>query len=90
QDVPHTMFFDGDIALHGAYWHNDFGAPRSHGCVNMTPRDAEWVWYWSEEGPNDDLWVYVYSSPQDYFLQEYGNDLTTVSAPAMWRLRSGD
>lgn len=90
QDVPHTMFFDDDIALHGAYWHNDFGAPRSHGCVNMTPRDAEWVWYWSEDAPNEDLWVHVYSSPQDYFLQEYGNDLQTVSTPAIWNLSSGN
>ncbi|HZD10177.1 MAG TPA: L,D-transpeptidase [Candidatus Binatia bacterium] len=78
QDVPHTMFFDDDIALHGAYWHDSFGAPRSHGCVNMTPRDAEWVWYWSENAPND-LWVYVFSSPQDYFLQQYGDDLSVGS-----------
>lgn len=74
QDVPHTMFFDDDIALHGAYWHNDFGAQRSHGCVNMPPRDAEWVWYWSEQAPND-LWVQVHSSAPDYFLQEYGDAL---------------
>jgi hypothetical protein len=82
QDVPHTMFFDDDIALHGAYWHNDFGAKRSHGCVNMLPRDAEWIWYWSEQAPND-LWVHVHSSDADYFLQEYGtalaNDLAVVS-----------
>lgn len=74
QDVPHTMFFDDDIALHGAYWHNEFGAVRSHGCVNMPPRDAEWVWYWSEQAPND-LWVHVHSTDQDYFLQEYGDAL---------------
>lgn len=74
QDVPYTMFFDDEIALHGAYWHDSFGAPRSHGCVNMTPRDAEWVWNWSEKAPND-LWVYVFSSPQDYFLEEYGEGL---------------
>jgi hypothetical protein len=74
QDVPHTMFFDDEIALHGAYWHDSFGAPRSHGCVNMTPRDAEWVWTWSENAPHD-LWVYVYSSPQDYFLERYDGEL---------------
>ncbi len=78
QDVPHTMFYERDIALHGAYWHDSFGAPRSHGCVNMTPRDAEWVWHWSEEAPND-LWVYVYASPQDYFLEEYGDGLRIMS-----------
>ncbi|MFW6096987.1 MAG: L,D-transpeptidase [Chloroflexota bacterium] len=79
QDVPHTMFFDDEIALHGAYWHDFFGAPRSHGCVNMTPRDAEWVWHWSEDAPND-LWVYVYSLPQDYFLEEYGANLSIASS----------
>lgn len=78
QDVPHTMFFDKDIALHGAYWHNEFGAQRSHGCVNMPPRDAEWVWHWSEQAPND-LWVYVHSTAPDYFLQEYGEALASNS-----------
>lgn len=67
EDVPHTMFFDNDIALHGAYWHNRFGYKHSHGCVNMPPRAAEWVYIWSEASPND-LWVYVYESdPHDYF-----------------------
>lgn len=79
QDVPHTMFFDDEIALHGAYWHNSFGAPRSHGCVNMTPRDAEWVWFWSENAPND-LWVYVHSRPQEYFMERYGGELAGGSS----------
>lgn len=70
QDVPHTMFFDGEIALHGAYWHDRFGYQRSHGCVNMPPRDAEWIWHWSEEAPND-LWVWVHTSAPDHFLQRY-------------------
>lgn len=56
--VPHTMYFDGEIALHGAFWHDDFGRPKSHGCVNMPPRTAEWVWNWSQDAPND-LWVSV-------------------------------
>lgn len=67
EDVPHTMFFDNDIALHGAFWHDRFGYKHSHGCVNMPPRDAEWVFYWSEGAPND-LWVWVHTSdPQHYF-----------------------
>lgn len=57
--VPHTMYFDGEIALHGAFWHDDFGRPKSHGCVNMPPRAAEWVFNWSEDAPND-LWVWVH------------------------------
>ncbi len=67
EDVPHTMYFDFDIALHGAYWHDRFGYKHSHGCVNMPLRDAEWVYYWSEEAPND-LWVWVHTSdPLSYF-----------------------
>ncbi len=61
EDVPHTMYFDFDIALHGAYWHDRFGYKHSHGCVNMPPRDAEWVFNWSENAPND-LWVWVHTS----------------------------
>jgi hypothetical protein len=69
EDVPHTMYFDFDIALHGAYWHDRFGYKHSHGCVNMPPRDAEWIYFWSENAPND-LWVWVHASdPHDYFDQ---------------------
>lgn len=78
QDVPHTMFFDDEIALHGAYWHDGFGAPRSHGCVNMPPRDAEWVYQWSAQAPHD-LWVWVHTSPRDYFMQKYGDALAVAS-----------
>lgn len=42
-DVPYVMYFSGDFALHGAYWHNDFGTPVSHGCVNMRVGDAAWL-----------------------------------------------
>lgn len=67
EDVPHTMYFDFDIALHGAYWHDRFGYKHSHGCVNMPPRDAEWVYNWSENAPND-LWVWVHTSdPHNLF-----------------------
>lgn len=69
EDVPHTMYFDFDIALHGAYWHDRFGYKHSHGCVNMPPRDAEWIYFWSENAPTD-LWVWVHTSdPHDYFDQ---------------------
>ncbi|MDX1663121.1 MAG: L,D-transpeptidase [Candidatus Promineifilaceae bacterium] len=75
EDVPYAMFFDEEIALHGAYWHNDFGAKRSHGCVNMTPRDAEWVFYWSENAPDGTLKVSVHSTDPDHFLVKYEADL---------------
>ncbi len=56
QDVPWTMYFDESRALHGAYWHNGFGYPRSHGCVNLAPGDARWIFDWVREGD----WVYVW------------------------------
>ena len=43
-DVPFSMFFHGEFAIHGAYWHNDFGTPVSHGCVNMAEMDAAAVY----------------------------------------------
>jgi lipoprotein-anchoring transpeptidase ErfK/SrfK len=46
--VPFVCYFtDNWIATHGTYWHNDYGRPRSHGCVNMSPAAARWVWRWS-------------------------------------------
>jgi lipoprotein-anchoring transpeptidase ErfK/SrfK len=43
-DVPWTMFFHTEFAIHGAYWHDSFGTPVSHGCVNLAVNDAEWVY----------------------------------------------
>jgi hypothetical protein len=42
-----TYFTESGIAVHGAYWHNDFGHQRSHGCVNVLADDAQWVYRWS-------------------------------------------
>jgi hypothetical protein len=43
EDVPWTMVFKPAYALHAAYWHWGFGRPASHGCVNLAPRDAAWI-----------------------------------------------
>ena len=40
EDVPWTEYFSGSLALHGAFWHDRFGLPRSHGCINLAPLDA--------------------------------------------------
>jgi hypothetical protein len=61
EDVPWVMYFDGDISLHGAYWHDSFGSRKSHGCVNLAPADARWFFNWASEGTP----VYVYSSAPD-------------------------
>ncbi len=47
RDVPWVMYFKGGYALHAAYWHDDFGHVRSHGCVNMSPIDARRAFMWS-------------------------------------------
>ncbi len=45
--VPWCSFFTfGGVAIHGTYWHNDYGRPRSHGCVNVTPDAAKWIFRW--------------------------------------------
>jgi murein DD-endopeptidase MepM/ murein hydrolase activator NlpD len=48
--VPHTMFFYRGYAIHGAYWHNNFGQPMSHGCVNLSLPDAAWLYQWTPLG----------------------------------------
>ncbi len=42
-DVPYVMYFYQGYALHGTYWHNNFGNPMSHGCVNLPTPEAEWL-----------------------------------------------
>jgi lipoprotein-anchoring transpeptidase ErfK/SrfK len=46
-NVPYTMYFYQGYGIHGAYWHNNFGHPMSHGCVNMKIADAEKLFYWA-------------------------------------------
>jgi len=41
------MYYHRGYAIHGAYWHNDFGRPKSHGCVNMAIPDSEKLFYWA-------------------------------------------
>ncbi|MDX2136869.1 MAG: L,D-transpeptidase [Chloroflexota bacterium] len=50
EDVPYTFYFNGHEALHGAYWHDEFGRYRSHGCVNLTMTDAYWLYNWLSDG----------------------------------------
>jgi lipoprotein-anchoring transpeptidase ErfK/SrfK len=46
--VPWISYFTGDgVGFHGTYWHNDFGVPHSHGCINMSPQAAKWVYRWT-------------------------------------------
>jgi lipoprotein-anchoring transpeptidase ErfK/SrfK len=47
EDVPYVQFFDKAVALHGAFWHRKFGHAQSHGCVNLAPLDAKWLYAWT-------------------------------------------
>ena len=49
-NVPYTMYFYKGYGLHGTYWHNNFGTPMSHGCVNLRTDDAEWLYNFSVVG----------------------------------------
>ncbi|MCR4324975.1 MAG: L,D-transpeptidase [Candidatus Curtissbacteria bacterium] len=49
-NVPYTMYYDRGYGIHGAYWHNNFGNPMSHGCVNMKPEEAAIVFNWAQVG----------------------------------------
>jgi hypothetical protein len=59
-DVPWVMYFNSGMALHGATWHDNFGKPMSHGCVNMAITDARWLFGWS--AGTSEMPVYVWHS----------------------------
>ena len=49
-DVPNVMYYSGNYAIHGAYWHRSFGIPISHGCTNIAPNHAAWLYRWASVG----------------------------------------
>lgn len=49
-DVPHVMYFFRGYGIHGTYWHEQFGTPMSHGCINLSKSDAEWLYGFSQVG----------------------------------------
>jgi len=49
-NVPHVMYFYKGYGFHGTYWHNNFGTPMSHGCVNLSLTDAAWLYEWASVG----------------------------------------
>ncbi|MDF1500986.1 MAG: L,D-transpeptidase [Anaerolineales bacterium] len=67
--VPWVSYFHmTGVAFHGTYWHTDYGRPRSHGCINMRPEEAKWLFRWTQPVVEADVkleWgygtpVYVY------------------------------
>ncbi len=49
-NVPYVLYFYQGYSLHGTYWHNNFGTPMSHGCVNMPTPEAQWLFSWAPLG----------------------------------------
>ncbi len=49
-DVSSVMYFWQGYAFHGAYWHNNFGVPMSHGCIHLRPGEAQWLYGWADVG----------------------------------------
>ena len=58
--VPWVLYItESGISFHGTYWHNDYGTPHSHGCINMTPQAAKWLYRWTMPTvPPEKLLVY--------------------------------
>lgn len=63
--VPWTMYFDNARALHGAYWRALFGYPQSHGCVNLSPGDAHYLYDWANVGDYVYVWDPSGKTPTD-------------------------
>lgn len=76
-NVPYTMYFWNSstpktwgYSLHGTYWHNNFGHPMSHGCVNMKTEEAEKIYYWTN--PNANSVAYASSTNPGTLITIYG------------------
>lgn len=81
-NVPYVMFFYNDevgkargFSIHGAYWHNNFGYPMSHGCVNMRPEDAAKIYDWVSPAANGNV---TYATENDP-----GTLITIFGSPPM-------
>ena len=70
EEVPWVMYFDGSRALHGEYWHDALGFKRSHGCVNLAPSDARWLFDWASRGTP--VWVYDPSGKTPTDIEDTG------------------
>lgn len=78
-NVPYVMFFGNNeipasrgYSLHGTYWHNNFGHPMSHGCVNMRTEDAEKLYYWTNPSLNGKSTMYSSAEDQGTPIVIYG------------------
>jgi lipoprotein-anchoring transpeptidase ErfK/SrfK len=63
--VPWVSYFEPTtgVAIHGTYWHNNFGVTMSHGCINMRSEDAKWIYRWCTPSPQETKKNNVYHTP---------------------------
>jgi hypothetical protein len=66
-----SYFYKTGVAFHGTYWHDNYGYPMSHGCVNMKPEEAKWLW----------RWVTPLSSHSDYVVKGLGTRVQVARTP---------
>ncbi len=64
-----TYITESGISLHGTYWHNNFGRPRSHGCINLTPQAAKWIYRWT---------LPIVPPHEQYVYEEYGTAVDVI------------
>jgi hypothetical protein len=69
--VPWCTFISGEgVAIHGAFWHNDFGERRSHGCINVRPEEAKWIFRWTTP------YISIAQSEQRLTFPDHGTAVT--------------
>ena len=68
--VPWISYFtESGVSIHGTYWHNNYGRPRSHGCINMSPLAARWIYWWT---------IPVVPSHEKMAYKNYGTSLDII------------
>jgi lipoprotein-anchoring transpeptidase ErfK/SrfK len=75
--VPWNCYItENAVALHGTFWHNDYGTPHSHGCINLSPQDAKWLYRWTlPVVPLDQRYIYEPGSGSDVQVVEHAQPI---------------
>ena len=83
EDVPWTIYFHEGYSIHAAFWHDAFGFQRSHGCVNLSPRDAQWFFNWADPFlPEDVNEVYIgEGTPAPWVWVHFDSPFGEAAAP---------
>lgn len=71
-NVPYVMFFYNDFGIHGTYWHDNFGHPMSHGCINMRTDDVRLLYYWVNAQAGNESIIYPTASNPGVQVIIYG------------------